>query len=160
MNDKCPREKELSAFLDQALSNSGMDRVRSHLKDCAVCRGKLAGWQQTDEMIRHLPELSPSAGFDTDFWNKVAREEAKRRKTFRRATWMERFIFGWRPVLAAGLTAGVLAGLFLFIRPDPGPSYEEVFISDNMELFSDFEMIEHLDLFENWEAVQSLEGQG
>lgn len=160
MNKRCPKEQELSAYMDQALSHHGMARVRRHVENCAVCRDKVAALQQADEMIRLLPEFSPSAGFDTTFWSKVAWVDADRRKTFWPFSWMERFLLGWRPVLAAGLTAGVVAGFFLCIRPDPRPSFEEVFISDNLELFSEFELIEHLDLFENWKAIQSLEGQG
>ena len=62
MIDFCQQDQLLSAFLDRALPGDRMDQVRDHLRGCSACRRKLAALQQTDEMIRGLPSLTPSPG--------------------------------------------------------------------------------------------------
>ena len=37
------------------------------------------------------------------------------------------------------------------------PGIEDVFIAEQIELFQDYEIIDRLDLLENWEAIASLD---
>ena len=60
----------------------------------------------------------------------------------------------------AGGPCGVLAGFLVLRQAAPEPSAEEVFIADNLEMLGDFELIQRLDLLENWEAIQSMKEQG
>lgn len=156
----CPKEDILSAFPDQALSQFQMDRVQRHLQTCAVCRNRLAtltdAVRQTDEMIRGLPQMSPSPGFDDAFWEKLAVSTDKRKLPL----WLERVFYDRRPVFAAAMTVILLAVLVLFPSDDPAPTAEEVFIADHMEMFEELELIERLDLLENWESIQAMEEHG
>ncbi len=160
MNRECPNEKKLSRYLDQALSASGMDRVRHHLKSCLECRRKLAAlsrsYDRMDQMIRNLPEIKPSPTFDAVFWRRVAQLEEKRH----RPTWTERLFSAWRPLLAAGAAAAVMTTFVLFRPGYLDPSTEEIFIADHIEMLKEFELIESLELLENWEAVQAIKEQG
>jgi len=160
VSNPCPQEDILNAFLNRALSRSRLEKVRGHLKGCAACRSKLEAlaqdYQRMDEMIRGLPQMQPSPGFDAAFWRKVTDIEDHRRRRFR----LDRFLSGWRPLLAAGATAGVVLAFMLF-RPGPSiPTVEEILIADHMEMLSDFEIIEHLDLLENWDAIQAMKERG
>ncbi len=160
MRQDCPNEKTLSDYLDQALSISRMKGVQYHLEICRECRRKLAdlgsAYDRMDQMICDLPEVAPSSGFDERFWRKVAQLEKQRN----RPTWMERFFFTWRPLLAAG-AAAALVTMFVVFRPSYSDfSREEIFIADHMEMLKDLELIERLDLLENWEVIQAMKGRG
>ncbi len=156
MNDPCEHEHVLSAFLDQALTPAQACQVAEHLAACAACRRRLEALRQTDVMIRELPSMTPSAGFDAAFWRKVAALEEKQARPFP----VRRWLAGWRPFLAAGLAASVVAGFLLWHHPARRPAVEEAYMVEHIEMLSDFEIIQHLELFENWDAVQKLKDQG
>jgi anti-sigma factor RsiW len=156
MIDHCPKDPILSAFMDRSLSRAALARVRDHLQACADCRRKLAALEHTEEMIRALPRIEPSDGFDGAFWKKVARYE----EAHRRPSWLQRWIIGWKPALAAGLAAGLVAAFLVFHQAHRSPTAEEVFIAGHMEMLNDMELVQHLDLLENWEDIQEMKEQG
>lgn len=156
MSKSCRQAKLLSAYLDKALPADRMASVRDHLRQCEFCRTELTALQQTDGLIRALPPLKPSPGFDAAFWTGVAQREQKRG----RPLWVQRLSAGWRPMLAAGLTACLLAAFLLFRQADPAPSAEEIFMVENMEMLNDLELLQRLDLLENWDALQAMKEQG
>ena len=155
MSTPCQQERTLSAYLDKALPRARMDLMRDHLRHCPKCRKKLETLQQTDDWIRVLPSMTPSPGFDAAFWAKVAQKE-----THRRPAWVPRLLMGWRPVLAAGLTAVLVAAFVLFRQGEPRPSAEEAFMVENMEMLGDFDLLQRLDLLENWDAIQAMREKG
>jgi len=156
MTTPCPKDETLSAFFDQALSPLQLDQVREHLAGCLACRHKHAGLHRADAALRELPGLTVSPGFDGAFWAKVAALDESRRAP----SWWRRFPVGWRPLLVAGLAAGVVAALF-FGRPGaPAPTAEEVYLSENLELFSNYELLRQMDVLEHWDAAQNQQKQG
>jgi anti-sigma factor RsiW len=160
VTDSCPKEEILSAFADQALSQARINQIRRHLQICPVCRNKLTAltqeFQQMDAMICSLPEMDPSPGFDAVFWNKVAQVENQRGDL----KWLKWFFCGWRPVFAAGVTAVLVTALWIVSSEYQTPTPEEIFIADHMEMLGEFEIIERLDLLENWDAIQAMKEQG
>lgn len=157
MSDACIPDKTLSALLDQALAGDRARQVRRHLAGCEDCRRRLADLQQTDDMIRSLPSITPSAGFDAGFWEKVERLEARQA----RPAWIQVLLGGWRPVLVATTTAAiVLAAIVFYPRAAPGPTMEELFMVDNVEMLDELELIQQLEMFEHWDDIQSMEEQG
>lgn len=156
MSKSCRQAKNLSAYLDQALPADRMASVRDHLRHCPFCRTELSVLQQTDGLIRNLSPLKPSPGFDAAFWAQVAQRDQKRGRPNR----VQRLFAGWRPMLAAGLTACLLAAILLFRQTDPAPSAEEIFMVENMEMLSDLDLLQRLELLENWEALQAMKEQG
>jgi hypothetical protein len=109
-----------------------------------------------DEMIRNLPQMIPSPGFDAAFWSKIAQVESKHR----RFLWLKRFVYD-RPLTSGiGVTAVLMVALFIFLSSYSDPTEEEVFIADHMEMLKEFELIERLDLLENWEAIQTIKEHG
>lgn len=164
MSRNCLNENILNAYLAQALSAFRMRRVRKHLESCESCRRKLSDLayqyecqsERVDEMIRSLPEIAPSPGFDAAFWRRVAELDRKHGRT----GWFERLLHDWRLVLATAATAGLVAAVII-IRPHyPAPSAEEIFIADHMEMLTEFDLIERLELLENWEAIQAMRKEG
>jgi anti-sigma factor RsiW len=160
----CPKENILNAYLAEALSAFRMRRVRKHLQACENCRRKLSDLagqydrqsEQMDKMIRSLPEISPSPGFDAAFWCKVAELERDRS----RPKWFERFFLEWRFALAAAATVGLVAAVVILRPHYPAPTAEEIFIADHMEMLNEFDLIERLDLLENREAIQAMKEEG
>jgi anti-sigma factor RsiW len=153
--DPCKHESLLSAFLDGALPSDQERQVSVHLAGCDACRRKLAALQKTDDLIRDLPTMTPSAGFDAAFWSKVAALEEKRS----RPSWMHYLSLRWQPLLAAGLAACVIAGFLAFYHPGPKTAVEDAYMAENMEMLNHLDLMQHLDLLENWDAIQKLKEQ-
>jgi hypothetical protein len=154
MRKQCDCIPLISPFMDGELSGDKAARVRSHLETCEDCRKELESFQIVDNLLQGIREIDPSEGFERSFWRKAAdSEEKKTRRSF------SGFLFsGWRPYLATALTALLVAGFFfLRDRSSPGQGSEEILIAEQLELFVDFELINQLDLLENWDAIMTLE---
>jgi hypothetical protein len=140
--------------MDEELSGEKAARVRSHLETCGDCRKELESFQIVDSLLQGIREIEPSGGFERSFWRKVAGiEEKKSQRSF------SGFVFsGWRPYLATALVFVLVTGFFfLRDRSSPGPGPEEILIAEQMELLVDFDLINQLDLLENWDAIMTLE---
>jgi hypothetical protein len=53
------RERDLSAYLDEALAPAERASVAAHLEGCARCRGQLVELRATSRLIGALPPLAP-----------------------------------------------------------------------------------------------------
>jgi hypothetical protein len=140
--------------MDGELSGEKAARVRSHLETCEDCRKEIESFQIVDSLFLGIREIEPSGGFERSFWRKVADiEEKKTHRSF----WG--FVFsGWRPYLATALAVVLVAGFFFLRgRSLPGPGPEEILIAEQLELLVDFDLINQLDLLENWDAIMTLE---
>jgi anti-sigma factor RsiW len=126
---------ELTALCDGALDPAERSRVEAHLARCAECRAardRIAG--ALAALSRLPPPPAPSPGFEQRFYARLARQEAG--SSSRRAR------LPWRilaPLAAAGAAAAIAAGLGLRERR------QEEFLAA------------HLDLFESYEAVASVD---
>lgn len=156
MTKYCIKESDLSAYIDKALSEKEMVRLRDHFQKCTLCRDKLAELKRNDALIHEFPTAEPSAGFDAGFWQKVAELDQKQKRPRR----MVPFIFSWKPVLAAAATVVVVFGSLVLYQFSTRPSVEEMFVAEHMELFGNLELIEQLDLYENWDLIRTLREQG
>jgi len=150
--DPCKDEALLSALMDDELSPEHAAAVRRHMETCPVCRQRFETLQQTDAMVRGMATLEPSADFNRSFWRKIAEIEDGRTNRSRLRAWLT----GWRPVLASGLAAGVAAVIFIYSGQSQGPTPEEMFIAQNIELFQNFDLIEQLDMLEQLDTVENI----
>ncbi len=155
MIDPCKDETFLTALMDDVLSDAEASAVHRHVAHCPQCRQKLAQLKEADAMLRGLPSMEASADFEPAFWRKVAAEQEKRE----RRSWARYLLSGWRPVLTGGLAAGLVAGILLLTHPGKSLSPEELFIAEHVELLNDYDVINHLDLLEQWEVLQIMEDQ-
>lgn len=62
MNEPCPRNSALSAFLDQVLSGQETTELQDHLHHCPICSGQLARLQQLHTTFQTMPR--PALEFD------------------------------------------------------------------------------------------------
>jgi anti-sigma factor RsiW len=150
--DPCKDERLLSALIDGELPEQDMAAVQRHLAGCPQCRQRLEALQRSDAMLRGLESLTPSADFDRSFWRKVDDLQKAEAGRFRPRYWLS----GWRPVLAAGLAAGLVIAVFLHGHQKQAVSAEEISIARNMELLQNYDMIDHLDMLENLDAGETV----
>ena len=138
--------------MDGELSQAQQEMLHRHMETCPQCRERFQALQKTDAMIREMETPAPTADFDRTFWRKVADLEDRRTKH----PWLRFFLTGWRPVLATGVAAGLAAVIFISTGRDQGLTPEEMFIAQNVELLRNFDVIDQLDLLEQWDAVQTM----
>lgn len=152
MKTICGNELLLNAYLDNELNEVERQRVQRHLDTCAACQNRLAALQHADDWIRQPGDAALSAGFEQRFWDKVADLEHK--KTV--PAWRQWLQPGWRPAMAVGLAAGIVLGVWVFTRTEPEVGRDEMAIVENMELLMDYDLIRHLDILENWDALEAM----
>jgi anti-sigma factor RsiW len=71
-------QKNLSAYMAGELAQRETERVREHLSACPGCVRELAELKQLHKRLERLEEISPSPGFEAQFWRRV--KETKQAK--------------------------------------------------------------------------------
>jgi len=123
--------------------------IGGHLAACPACAGKMEEFRQTMALLDEWKAPEPSPYFDVRLQARLREEMAKPQSSW--VAWFR------RPVLAAALTVMLGVGVGLFVtrgRVDPQPPVAEVgtAVSDlqtlekNHEMYSDFELLDDLDL--------------
>jgi predicted anti-sigma-YlaC factor YlaD len=148
--------------LDGELSQKEKQLVSRHLKDCAVCRKEYEVLKSLDNLLCGFNPIEPSSDFNQRFWKKVDARAAKK------TPWsmLKGFSWGWHPSLvSAAAVMLIVSGSFFFYRFVPTthnssvPDPMDQLIAQNMTLYSDYEIIENLDLLENWDEIMTMEEQ-
>lgn len=150
--DPCKNESLLSALIDDELPQELGAAVRWHMEDCPECRQRFEDLQKADVMIRDMETIEPSADFERTFWRKVDDLERRGKDRSRLVS----LLTGWRPVLAAGAIAALIAIFLIYPGHNGRLTSEEMFIAQNMELLQDYDLIENLDLLEQWDNIQAM----
>jgi len=154
MKKDCHYKQELAAFADRELSARDTERISAHLNECEDCREELKRLRHTDRLLIELPAMPPSEDFDRSFWQKV--DEIEEKKEDRLCSRL--LVFGWRPYMAMASVGLLVIGLLNYypfpfsVEPNP----EARLIAENLELYENMEIIDKLDLLENWETIMSL----
>ena len=152
MGNPCQDETILSAYMDGELSQDHAQSVRRHVAGCDLCRQRLAELKTADAMIQGMRVVEPSADFDRTFWRKVDQLE-----THDSGRWWTRWLYPvWRPALATGLAAGMAIAVFILTGSDNGVGIEERFIAENIEMLDDYDLLQHLEILENWDAMDAM----
>jgi len=88
--------EELVAYLDGEQPEPERGRIESHLATCLGCRREIERVTKVKALVRALPGVEPSAGFEERMWRRLRADipVATRGKRFRPAIW-------GLPVLAA-----------------------------------------------------------
>ena len=106
----CPRDTDLSAYVDHMMKPPERARFNGHLQACPICQQRLDDMTALGTSLRALP--SPQLGFDLAAqWNdRLHTRPLGRRPARAGAGWR-----GWMPVGLAGLTTGLalVSGLWL-----------------------------------------------
>ena len=152
----------ISAFMDGELSHKDKQLVDRHLKDCAGCRKEYDALKSVDNLLCSINPIEPSSDFNRRFWKEVDTQAAKK------TPWsmFKDFSWGWHPSLVSAAAALlIVAGSFVAYRSmtpgrdSSGLGPTEQLIAQNMTFYSDYEIIENLELLEHWEEIMNLEEQ-
>ena len=165
----------LSAWRDGELSPQLAAKVKAHVEKCQACQDLSRAMEQTLDALERLPSLEPSAGFDAAFKRRLQKARASQAQhpsfqnypeTFGERGWglvlWRRSFFRVSALAAAGAVAG-LALAFFFLKSPPGldprtdaaPHVMEM--AAQLELFQNYEVIDHLDALEDFEVVAELD---
>ncbi len=144
----------ISQLIDGELSLQKTESVRRHLTDCAVCRKEFDVLKSLDSLLCDIKPVESSYDFARNFWNKIDALENKKQQWsfFKKNSW------GWRPALGAVAALLVIAtGTVISYRSAPtalDPSI--ILISENMALYRDYEIVNNLELLENWDEILAM----
>jgi anti-sigma factor RsiW len=151
--DSCKDPTLLSALMDGELAPEQSAAVRRHMENCPRCRRQFDILRQTDALVQGMETLEPSADFDRTFWRKVADQQERPSS----GAWLRSLWVGWRPALVAGVAAATaVVVISVAIRSHKGPTPDEVFMAQNMELLENFDMIDHLEMLEHLDAIGTM----
>jgi hypothetical protein len=153
---KCDEIRERMPDVAAGFSQPTADEGK-HLESCGTCAEELKAMRATMALLDEWQAPEPSPYFDTRLQARLREEMAKPQ-----AGWLHWFR---RPVLAAALTVllGVGVGLFvtrgsgMYKHPQeasmtepPGTAVSDLQALDkNHEMYSDFELLDDLDLQQN-----------
>lgn len=157
-------KKQLAALTEGLLDKQTAQKVRSHLAACPDCAQELQAIEKAWDMIGGLEGEEPEAGYVSRFWTRLAQHEP----------WYQTWAKALQPVfsvrrlvpVAAVVVVLIVAGL-LHLYPQSGP---EPIVTPkvaqvpgartngqvSVELVENMDMLEELELLEDWEYVQAL----
>ena len=138
----------LTAYLDGALDPAERAEVEAHLAQCASCRAERDRLAAAVALLARLPpSLPPAPGFEQRFYARLAAEKAEARE---RRGLLDRVAWRW---LAPGL-AGVAATVGVFLYTGAQHRKEEAFLAEHLDLFESYEAVASVDAVESAEDVQ------
>jgi hypothetical protein len=161
---KCDEIRERMPDVAAGFSEPAADESQ-HLATCATCGEQLKAMRATMALLDEWQVPEPSSYFDVRMQARLREEMAKPQ-----TGWLQWFR---RPVLAAALTVALGIGVGLFFTRNSGINPEKTAISNNFvpeepgtavsdlqtldknhDLYSDFEVLDDLDVQQNVAANQ------
>jgi anti-sigma factor RsiW len=154
-------EEDLVLYYYGELSESDRRNCEAHLKDCEYCRGSLAAMNKLLPITAAHDEPPPT------FWNDYSREmRHKLDLVAERKSWWQSIAGLFGPLRVPALATGAVLLLALALTfgkglwqpsapaPDDESFMEVLPIAEQLDFFSDMELLDNLDLLE------TLGGQG
>lgn len=152
MKQTCEYTGRLHLMKDGELSNGEQARVLKHLQHCETCRAEWVSLSRLGRLMRGLDDVSPSAGFDRAFRDKV--DAYEQRRPGRLLEWLLTRP-ARRMLVPVAATLVLCAGVYLSVHTVNIPP-DDMALSDQIDLLEDFDVVEHLDLLENWETINRM----
>jgi len=138
--------KSLSAYLDGEIPAPERALLEAHLAGCASCRAERDRLSRALALIAELPPApAPSASFEQRFYARLAAEKGKRTPFLERLRW--RFVAPGLAGLAASAAVALLA-----VRHE-SQRREEAFLAQHLDLFESYEAVASVDAVESPEDV-------
>ena len=138
----------LTAYLDGALDPAERAEIDSHLAACASCRSERDRLAAAVALLARLPPPpSPAPGFEQRFYARLAAQKAEARE---RRGFLDRVAWRW---FAPGL-AGVAATVGVLLYTGAQHRKDEAFVAEHLDLFESYEAVASVDAVESAEDVQ------
>lgn len=149
----CREIKELiPIYLDGELESQDHRLVAEHLLSCEACRAEAQTIEKSWEMLGELDPIEPDPNYMTRFRKRISEQ----------TSWHEKILDDVRDIFANRrfVPALAAAGIIFFIsilatyQFMQKPEFDTT-LSELNEV--DFEMVEHIDLAENFDIIQEIE---
>ncbi len=142
--------EELTAYLDRALDPPDAARVEAHLAGCDACRAEQARLAAVSRLLARAPVAPPpSPTFEARFHARLASERAGERRVW--SGLLDRKSWRW---LAPGLgAAAAAAAVVLFAGPGRSRPVDDAFVASHLDLFESYEAVASLDAVQSGEDV-------
>ncbi len=154
MGKNCRKYSLLSGYIDGELSPDDSNDMAAHIEQCEFCQREMSRIQQADSLLMGIKEIEPSESFDRTFWKKI---DVLNEPTHR---WdLTRFMTGtlrWRPYAVSGALACFLIIVIIFGKTGYEPDINEMMVAENLELFQEYDVVNRLDLLENWDVISEM----
>lgn len=154
MKHSCRHSDMLHSYLDGELREDQSQFVETHVKDCGVCANELRSLQKLKTLLQDAGEIRVNPDYDAVFWKKVRAVEEKRLAN-RLRRWVGNW--NWRYALAPACALVVLFAGLTLMRENKTSPFAEMGMVDQMDLLSDYDIVDNLDLLEQ---VAAELGQG
>ncbi len=161
MNRLCKKtHKNLTAFIDNELSQPAAEAVKRHIAACPLCRKEHAGLLDAVSRCAEWEPIAPSPDFDRAFQTKLRAARAEQRKPWESR--LDRLRQQWsvpRLTLAAAAVCAaiIVCASVMTYKTVPYVSQEKLHIATDMELFLNLEVIENSEALENFEVITLLD---
>ncbi|MCX7918051.1 MAG: zf-HC2 domain-containing protein [bacterium] len=127
--------KNLSAYVDNELSETKRRKIERHLSECALCRDKLTAWQKIHKVYTEESELTP----EPELWQTISHR--LRTEQFQPLhVWEDERILKWLPNPLPALATVVVVIFFVFIAQSYLTPGEKTDISLDSYLTKDTEL--------------------
>jgi len=153
MNCEKVRE-ELVALIDGQLADKDARAVEDHLASCRACARELELTKRAVELSRQHQTPALSGDFERSFWARFERE--KKWSFFDITVYLPR----WALAASAAAATLLVAGWFVWSTARPRVTEEEKVVASHLELFSDYEAINLIDLLDDFEVIEALDEEG
>lgn len=151
MKHQCRKAEKLSMYIDGELSQKEHENLSVHIDQCDICSRELSALRQTDELLSSVSDINPSADFDRILWNKIASESE------RNSWWRFGNLFQvWKLSAATALAALVIGVVVLTDNPGRLSDERALLIAENLEMLDDYEVVNSMELLENWDILMSM----
>ena len=150
MEKQCKKNSLLSGYIDGELSPDDFDAMTAHVELCELCQREMSRIQQTDSLLMGIKEIEPSESFDRTFWKKIdgLNEQTHRWDLVGLITGKLRW-----PYVVSGAVACFLVIVLIFGKTGHEPDINEMMVAENLELFQEYDVVNKLDLLENWDVI-------
>lgn len=154
MKHSCRHSAMLHSYLDGELPEDQGQFVETHVESCGVCANELRSLQKLKVLLQDDREIRVSPDYDAVFWKKVRAVEEKR---LGNRLWRWVGNWNWRYALAPACALVVLFAGLTLMRENGSAPFAEMGMVDQMDLLSDYDIVDNLDLLEQ---VAAELGQG
>jgi anti-sigma factor RsiW len=144
---------ELVALQDGELPEGSRAEVERHLQGCPSCRAEQEALRALGATLARAPVSAPGTELREQIW---ARLEGERDPGL--AARLRAFFGRPIPILVASASLAAIAAIVVLLGRSAAPPVSPVdaTIAGHLELFTDFEAIEQLDVLEDLEFIESL----
>ena len=158
-------KKLIPLFLDHELSAAAYQQVEAHLRNCPECRTEARAIEKSWDLLGELKAVEPDPNYMVRFWQSVDAQIPWYDRLYKslQAVFVHR---RWVPALAGAaivVLISVIATMQYLQKPPAVAVLTELDEAEmemvaNIDLAEHYEVIDELDFFSDFEIIENLNG--